>query len=103
MYYNFILVIDQFMPEVFFDPSDRLQGIIYRENNQQIKFNHFAIHYQKPIVKYQGELKQGEHVLIDLEQKTVEVNPSKTKYRYIEKEILGTKREVILYESLCRF
>lgn len=85
MYYNFILVIDQFMPEVFFDPSDRLQGIIYRENNQQIKFNHFAIHYQKPIVKYQGELKQGEHVLIDLEQKTVEVNPSKTSIDTLKK------------------
>ena len=74
--YDFILVIDQFMPEVFFQPSDHLKGIIYRKKLRQEVFNHFAIYYQIPIVYSQEKLEDGDSVILDVATEKIILNPT---------------------------
>lgn len=89
---NFILVINRFIPEVFFKPSIYLKGIVYRDTYMQDVFNHFAIHFQYPIVLSQIALTDEQEVLINVAEQEVYVHPDKT---LIEKYKKTVKRQLI--------
>src|SRR5690606_31574400 len=64
---DFVLVIEQFLPEIFFQPSDHLKGIIYRKKHKQEIFNHYAIYYQIPIFYSQDKLDEDTQIIFNVE------------------------------------
>lgn len=72
---DFIMVIDQFIPEIFFKPSAHLKGIIFRKSNHSDAFPYMATHYQYPIVLSQDIWPDQELVLINVEKQKVYSNP----------------------------
>ena len=89
---NFILVVDHLTPEIFFRPSTRLQGIIYRNKHHKELFNHLAIYYQYPIVHHEDELQDGELILINVATQSVHKNPTR--------DLLNTYRKSIKYQLI---
>lgn len=88
---DFILVIDKFIPEIFFNPSERLKGIIYRKKDaDQVKFNYFAMQYQIPILKASDLARDLNYALIDLSKGKV-FNPSAEQVNqfYVDQALLN--------------
>lgn len=73
---DFILVIEQFLPEIFFQPSDHLKGIIYRKKHKQTIFNHYAIYYQIPIFYSQDKFDEDTQVIFNIETLKLISNPT---------------------------
>lgn len=72
---NFILIIEKFTKEIFFNPSPLLKGIIYRKESDIIVFNHYAIHYQIPIKCSRDSIEDNNYILLDLDE-GITINPT---------------------------
>jgi len=82
-----ILVIDKFIPEVFFQLNPHIKGIVYKKAYQQILFNHIAITFQIPIVEFAGLINKNDRIIIDAELKQVIVNPSRKQMRQYQETL----------------
>ncbi len=93
---DFIFVLDHFMPEIFFQPSDYLKGIIYRKNHKEEIFNHFSVYYQIPILHSQEPLSDGTLLMMDVESKKITLNPNEKEITSYLEMIDTGKRSFIM-------
>lgn len=101
---DFIMVIDHFIPEIFYKPSVHLKGIIFRKSNYDDAFTYMATHYQYPIVLSQDTWPDQELALINVEKQEVFLNPDQKLIKEykdsLKKQLIGGyKKETQPYDK----